>query len=114
MVSSKDGPVGQVFFYCMQDGHDAEVITLSIEFDTAGSQIKRATFVTIDIVSGNEIAITLQRFEAGKETVTLPLTPEELRLLIRESDVLLERHLRPRRALATDDRERDRTRRNAR
>lgn len=110
MAPSKDGPVGQVFFYYDRDGHDAEVVNLSAEYDTLTHQIKQATFVTIDIVGANEVAITLQRFEAGKETVSIPLTSEELRLLIREGDVLLERHLRPRRSLDARERERGRTR----
>lgn len=106
MASSKDGPVGQVFFYCERDGHDAEVVTLSVDYDTTTHQIRQTTFVTVDIVSGAEVAITLQRFGADKDPISIPLTPEELRLLIREGDVLLERHLRPRHA--ADARARDR------
>lgn len=96
--TSKNDPVGQLFFAYDRDGHDAEVVPISIEFDPTSNQLKSVTFITIDFFDGGETTVRLQRFELGKEAVSIPLSTEELHMLVRETGVLFERRTRrPRR-----------------
>lgn len=96
-ASSKDGPVGQLFLSYDRDGHDAEVITLGVDFDPINHQLKAVTFLTVDIQQGEDASVRLQRFSADKDAVSIPLSAEEIHMLIRETGVLFERRLKHRR-----------------
>jgi hypothetical protein len=90
--------LGNLFYAYDRDGHDAEVVPISIEYDPTTNQLKSVTFITIDFVENGETTVTLQRFELGKEAVSVPLSTEELHMLVRETGVLFERRTRrPRR-----------------
>lgn len=97
MPSSKDDPVGQLFYLYDQNGHDAEVITIGVEFDLVNRQLKSVTFLVVDVTDDDEPAIRLQRFSADKDPVTIPLTLDEMNLMIHENGILFKRRATRRR-----------------